>query len=122
MNPTPGQIRALVRRDKLLGAALKRVASFPGFPEGRPYDSHFHALAKAVVYQQLAGKAASTIHDRVRRLTPGSRFPTPEAILELPPVTRGRDRVTERSLRPIVAEPEWKKQRALWSGVRGCQS
>jgi hypothetical protein len=36
-----------------------------------------------------------------------------EAILELPP-TMGRDTVTERSLRPIVAEPVWDRQLALW--------
>lgn len=80
MKPTPAQLRALARRDPVLGRAMRTVPSFPGFPEGRPYDSHFHALAKAIVYQQLATKAAATIHDRVRRLTPGSRFPCAEQI------------------------------------------
>jgi len=35
-------------------------------------------------------------------------------ILELPPVTKGRDRITERTLRPIVAEPVWERQAARW--------
>lgn len=37
-----------------------------------------------------------------------------EAILNLPPVTEGRDPITERDLRPVVAEMCWGRQRALW--------
>ncbi len=40
-----------------------------------------------------------------------------EAILELPPVTNGRDPVSERALRQIVAESNWTKQRSLWDEV-----
>ncbi len=40
-----------------------------------------------------------------------------EAILELPPVTNGRDPVSERTLRQIVAESNWTKQRSLWDEV-----
>jgi hypothetical protein len=39
-----------------------------------------------------------------------------EAILFLPPVERGRDPMTERQLRPIAAEPDWRKQRRMWRG------
>jgi len=42
-----------------------------------------------------------------------------EAILTLPPVTKGRDTVTERTLRRIVAEAEWDRQRLLWNDVSG---
>ena len=59
---------------------MKRLPAFPGYPDTRVAQSHFHALARAIIYQQLAGKAARTIHDRVRALTPGSRFPNAEAI------------------------------------------
>ena len=45
-----------------------------------------------------------------------------EAILDLPPITKGRDPISERALRRIVAEPDWTKQRALWRGVQECQS
>ena len=38
-----------------------------------------------------------------------------EAILDMPPVTTGRDPVTERTLRPIVAKAEWTKQGRLWN-------
>ena len=37
-----------------------------------------------------------------------------EAILELPPVTNGRDPVSERQVRPIAAEPDWAVQRSMW--------
>jgi len=38
-----------------------------------------------------------------------------EEILFLPP-TSGRDPVSERQVRPIAAEPDWRKQRRLWNG------
>ena len=41
-----------------------------------------------------------------------------EAILDLPPVTSGRDPVSERALRGIVAEPDWTKQRQLWKEMQ----
>ena len=37
-----------------------------------------------------------------------------EAILFLEPVKRGKDPITERELRPIVAVADWKRQRRLW--------
>ena len=40
-----------------------------------------------------------------------------EAILDLPPATNGRDPISERALRRIVAEPDWTRQRLLWDEV-----
>ena len=62
VKPTAAQLRALARRDPVLGAAMKRVLPFPGFPNAKmqPYQSHYHALARAIVYQQLSGKAAAS--------------------------------------------------------------
>jgi len=37
-----------------------------------------------------------------------------EAILFLPSVGRGRDPITERDVRPIVAVTDWRKQRKRW--------
>lgn len=37
-----------------------------------------------------------------------------EAILFLPAVEAGKDRIAERDLRCVVAELEWKKQREVW--------
>jgi hypothetical protein len=42
-----------------------------------------------------------------------------EALLFLPPVQSGRDPITERDLRPIAAEPNWARQRAMWARVMG---
>lgn len=40
-----------------------------------------------------------------------------EAILYLPRVTQGRDPIVERHLRPIVASPDWSRQRRLWCRI-----
>lgn len=78
--PSAAALRALDRRDPALAKARRRVAAFPGFPVPGQAGSHFHALARSIIYQQLAGAAAKTIHDRVRNLTPGRRFPRPEEV------------------------------------------
>jgi DNA-3-methyladenine glycosylase II len=46
---------------------------------------YFHALARAIVYQQLAGKAAASIHGRWAALYDGA--PTPEEVLATPDET-----------------------------------
>jgi hypothetical protein len=38
-----------------------------------------------------------------------------EAILTLPVPERGRDPVTEKQLRPVATELEWRKQRRIWA-------
>ena len=38
-------------------------------------------------------------------------------ILAMAPVAVGRDRITERTLRPIVAEPVWERQQELWDAL-----
>lgn len=40
-----------------------------------------------------------------------------EAVLHLPRTQGGRDRVTERELRPLVAEEDWRRQRGLWAEI-----
>ena len=42
-----------------------------------------------------------------------------EAILFLPRVDTGRDPITERELRPLVALPDWRKQRKCWTELTG---
>ena len=42
-----------------------------------------------------------------------------EAVLFLPRVHRGPDPITERDLRPIVAQPDWQKQRQMWRRLTG---
>jgi hypothetical protein len=41
-----------------------------------------------------------------------------EAILFLPRVTSGKDPITERDLRSVVAIPEWAKQRRVWNDIQ----
>jgi len=84
-HPTPSQLRALKKRDPKLAAAMRSLEPFPGFPEGAGRRmSHWHSLARAITFQQLAGAAASTIFGRVVALTPGAALAKPEEFLELP--------------------------------------
>jgi DNA-3-methyladenine glycosylase II len=83
MRPTKSQMAELARRDPVLGAAIKRLPPFPDFPVGNFRGSYFHVLARSIIYQQLATRAATTIYGRVRELSPGPRFPTPEQMLAL---------------------------------------
>lgn len=46
--------------------------------------SPYAALARSIIFQQLHGAAATTIHGRVCALGEGGGFPEPEALLSLP--------------------------------------
>lgn len=60
---------------------MRRLPRFPGFPL-KPRRTYFHTLCRIVIYQQLAGAAAATIHRRVEQLSPNpKRFPTPPEML-----------------------------------------
>jgi DNA-3-methyladenine glycosylase II len=73
-----------------LSAICKRFARVVGAHE--PYPTVFEkkrdpyrALVRAVVFQQLSGKAAGTIHGRMLALFPGKDHPDPEDILDADP-------------------------------------
>src|SRR5271165_3171125 len=53
-------------------------------PRRRPVrsDRRFESLVEVIVYQQLAGRAAATIHGRLRAALDGSV--TPDAVLAAP--------------------------------------
>ncbi len=40
-----------------------------------------------------------------------------ETILLLPRIQHGADPITERDLRPIAAQPDWRKQRQMWAAL-----
>jgi len=65
---------------KDMGRAVRGHDPFPTkFPRSKdPY----RALVRAVVFQQLSGKAANTIHGRVIALFPGKEHPDPEDLLK----------------------------------------
>ncbi|TAH39367.1 MAG: DNA-3-methyladenine glycosylase 2 family protein [Planctomycetota bacterium] len=86
MRPSAAELRALSRRDPAVGALLRRHGPYPDFPlpQVRRW-THFQMLARAIVFQQLAGNAARAIFRRVHQLSPGPRFPTPRELLNTPP-------------------------------------
>jgi len=71
--------RAHLRRvDPVIARVMEMVG--PYRPGDRTGGSHFHALIRAIVFQQLSGKAATTIHNRFLDLYP-DRAPTAADIL-----------------------------------------
>jgi DNA-3-methyladenine glycosylase II len=70
--------RALMRRDKRLGALIKRVGRC-GLPDSRGLDP-FAGLVRVILSQQLSGKAATTIYGRVVALAGGIEAMTPTAL------------------------------------------
>jgi DNA-3-methyladenine glycosylase II len=68
--------------DKRLASVIERAGPFTMRPHG--IQSPFQALLKAIVYQQLSGKAAATILGRVTALFPGRRGIQPQAVLDAP--------------------------------------
>jgi len=73
--------RELARRDPVLAAMLE-LCGLPEIGRRRPRVAHFAALARAICYQQLAGRAASAIHGRFVELV-GGRL-TAEAVMAVP--------------------------------------
>ena len=70
--------RMLMRRDKRLGALIKRVGRCR-LPDSRGHDP-FAGLVRVILSQQLSGKAADTIFGRVVALTGGLDAMTPTAL------------------------------------------
>ena len=68
----------LERADPILAALIARVG--PCRMEQRRTGTHYDALVRAIVYQQLSGKAAGTIHRRFCELYPDKR-PRAELVL-----------------------------------------
>jgi DNA-3-methyladenine glycosylase II len=71
-------MRELSRADRHLARVIRRIGSFP--TKKRKAQHPFASLLQAIVYQQLAGKAAEAIFGRLKALGV-SGFPTPEEIL-----------------------------------------
>src|SRR5947208_5231109 len=73
--------RVLVRRDPVLGAAIRRIGPC-GMAERQRTD-HLSALVGAIVSQQLSTKAAATIFGRFLGLFPDKHIPDAAAIATL---------------------------------------
>ena len=72
----------LAELDPVMRTMLERIGPCD-LRRGRPRGQHFAELARAITYQQLAGRAAAAIHGRFVALFDGAP-PTPEAVLALP--------------------------------------
>lgn len=70
----------IARRDAAFVPVIERAG--PARLRTKDPDGPYGALVRAIVYQQLAGKAAAAIHGRVRALVAGPL--TPDAVLALP--------------------------------------
>lgn len=77
-------IKTLSKADKKLGQLIKQVGGLDIDPPARL--NPFEALLRSIVYQQLSGKAASTIHGRVKALFPG-RTIKPADVITMPDET-----------------------------------
>jgi len=91
--PRPPSRRArLVAADVALTAADPVMAMLVGrfgpaaLPVRRLPGGHFGALARSILYQQLAGAAAAAIHRRFLALFAGG-LPSPEAVVAMPEST-----------------------------------
>lgn len=70
-----------LQRDPVMRALIREAGPFTLTPR-RP-AAPFPALLRAIIYQQLSGKAAATIHSRVLALFPGRGHPSPQAFLDM---------------------------------------
>ena len=73
-------IAHLKSRDPRLGTLIDRVGVFGLRLDSSP--SPFESLLESILYQQLNGKAAATIHGRVREIYSGD--PAPKALIDTP--------------------------------------
>jgi 3-methyladenine DNA glycosylase/8-oxoguanine DNA glycosylase len=71
-------VNALKRIDPTLARIIDAVGTCR--LQLRAEGTHFHALARAIVFQQLSGKAAGTIFGRLNALYPGGAA-TPDGIM-----------------------------------------
>ncbi|HYB91651.1 MAG TPA: DNA-3-methyladenine glycosylase [Candidatus Binataceae bacterium] len=70
----------LVRIDPVLARIISQVGPI----RLARRSERFQALARAIVFQQLAGSAAMAIYNRLVALFPGTSFPSPEQVLATP--------------------------------------
>jgi DNA-3-methyladenine glycosylase II len=68
----------LARADRALAKLMRKAGDFTMRPA--KLSSPFASLLRAIVSQQLSGKAATTIYNRVVALLPNPTHPSPEAI------------------------------------------
>ena len=94
--------RILADQDPVIARLLAETGP-PRF--GRPTESHFATLVRAVVYQQLAGRAAAAIHGRLIAAMGGDVQPEPLLALSDEDLRAvGLSRAKVASLRDLAAK------------------
>jgi DNA-3-methyladenine glycosylase II len=73
---------AHLRTDRVMVDLMERIGPVQLCPRRLP---PFQALTRAIIYQQLSGKAAGTILGRFQALFGDHTFPTPQAVLKASP-------------------------------------
>ena len=79
----PAYLASALRHLGRVDPELKRLIGAHGPPRLAPSRNHLQSLTRAIVYQQLSGKAAGTIYRRFLDLF-GGRFPDAAAISAMP--------------------------------------
>lgn len=77
-------IAQALRHLRRVDGPMRGLITRHGAPDLRRTRNSFESLGRAIVYQQLSGKAAGTIYGRFLALYPGRRFPPPAALLDTP--------------------------------------
>ena len=72
----------VIKKDKKLAAVIKKHGDLNLVDGTRNKKNIFHSLLRAIVYQQISGKAAASILARVEALFPKNK-PTPELLLDM---------------------------------------
>jgi DNA-3-methyladenine glycosylase II len=94
--------RILAERDPVIARLLAETGP-PKF--GRPTETHFETLVRAIVYQQLAGRAAAAIHGRLIAALGGELRPeTLIALSDEQMRAAGLSRAKVASLRDLAAK------------------
>jgi DNA-3-methyladenine glycosylase II len=89
----------LRKADPVMARVIEEVGAFRLTLQ--PLKTPFAPLARAIVYQQLSGKAAQTIFGRVQALFPGQAELPPGALLKLPDAPLRQAGLSENKLRAL---------------------
>lgn len=94
----------LAGRDPVLDGLISRHGP-PRLPRPAAVSARFPALVRAICHQQLNGRAAASIHQRLHRSLGGTV--TPEAVLALPPAALracGLSAAKEAAIRDLASK------------------
>ena len=71
-------LKHLKKGDEKMGRLIDEFEK----PEFKKDSNYFEALVRAIVYQQLSGKAAATIYKRFKDLFLNNKYPSPSMVME----------------------------------------